>query len=282
MPGHEIRRSNYDSTLSLTPDAEGYGSVEIRVTVELRPFDPTLAPDQSSALVLASPGLDPSAGYVIPWDGASWDRFRADFFHVVKYWDRKLWLYHPGRGGSPSRSSVPHALRCRFRARPQEADAQMVLLCARMAEITPPLRTYLCSLGGNLAGSGASCGDMVFLDQPAALEWSGRRDGIDGLLSSRDVRPVKREDIEQVVAVHEVGHYLGLSHVNAGPHVMSGDPKEYGANPYQASDVMGLGMRIDAWHGWPWRNRLRQHLRQLGFGDGAGWRSTHLDPSVAR
>lgn len=58
----------------------------------------------------------------------------------------------------------------------------------------------------------------------------------------------------QIAALHEMGHYLGLNHVNMG------GENEYGDNEFQRDSLMGAGMDIRSAHAWPWKNRLRHHL----------------------
>ncbi len=74
---------------------------------------------------------------------------------------------------------------------------------------------------------------------------------LDGRLDSLDLEP---KPGGQIGALHEMGHYLGLNHVDHG----HGDG--YGAvGSYQAGDIMGRGTRLDAWHAWPWKHRLPVH-----------------------
>lgn len=69
--------------------------------------------------------------------------------------------------------------------------------------------------------------------------------------------------------IHEFGHVLGLSHVGAYSQAclsaQDGNAQLcYGpAGSYQRGDLMGGGMRLDCWHAWPWKNRIKQHLSRV-------------------
>ena len=68
------------------------------------------------------------------------------------------------------------------------------------------------------------------------------------------------ENHQQLVALHEFGHMLGLSHVNAADCPEANGLLCYGATPHQRGDLLGMGNRIEAWHSWPWLSRLQEHL----------------------
>ncbi len=69
-------------------------------------------------------------------------------------------------------------------------------------------------------------------------------------------------------ALHEVGHYLGLDHVNHAEAQRRGLRPQHGARydavsygrGQQRGDLMGQGLRWDDWHAYPWCRRLRRHL----------------------
>ena len=69
-----------------------------------------------------------------------------------------------------------------------------------------------------------------------------------------DPRP-NNTGIEQITALHEFGHYLGLNHVRPESDHPYGVP-----GSWEEGDLMGSGSRWDDWHGWPWLNRIRQHV----------------------
>jgi hypothetical protein len=76
----------------------------------------------------------------------------------------------------------------------------------------------------------------------------------------------------QIPVLHEMGHYLGLNHV-AGMFNFSSD---YGSG-YQGQDIMGSGMRLEAWHAFPWRTRLQ--TGHLGHSYAVEWQAMTMRPS---
>ena len=73
--------------------------------------------------------------------------------------------------------------------------------------------------------------------------------------------------VMQRAHVHEVGHLLGLSHVDVGkPHCLaSGDTNAsacYGVADQDMVSVMGAGMQLRLEHAYPWRESLRHFALQ--------------------
>jgi hypothetical protein len=90
--------------------------------------------------------------------------------------------------------------------------------------------------------------------------------------------------VQQVVAGHEVGHMLGLHHVNAHLPVCkenktgdfdANDPMCYGDTIYKAQDAMGYGSEVRSRHGYPWL-RVLKHITKHK----KGWKLT-TDPLAA-
>ena len=86
-----------------------------------------------------------------------------------------------------------------------------------------------------------------------------------GNLDTGDVLP---KSSGQIAAAHEIGHYIGLAHVNAREARRRGlDPNgtlAYCGSAHQASDLMGGGTEVVPWHAYPWCRRLRRHLTGPG------------------
>ncbi len=69
---------------------------------------------------------------------------------------------------------------------------------------------------------------------------------------------------------HEMGHHIGLAHVHRFTEACLTHPDRYGrvgddnscygiGEPWTADNVMGAGLRVEAWNSWPWRSRMNQH-----------------------
>lgn len=299
-----VPRSNYDSYLSLARDADGHGALEIHIRTELRAFEPHNSSVPYAVYFTPTGTREEPGAYLVPWQGA-FESFKRDFVRVVHGgWNGKLWLVHRSHDRAIPAShrryrigyDVPTVLKCRIRLTLIESDPQMVLLAGRVAPMGPNMRVYMCRAGGLSGrggdGAGHSCGRLPFLNQEVAdTRYHGRRGDFDGLITDRDVQRVTSTydgvPCEQIPAVHEVGHYLGLHHVNRGPGVVSGSSLEYGRTAHQANDVMGRGSRVEAWHAWPWLKRLAEHLGQplVRRSDGRyavmGWTGTARDPWLA-
>jgi hypothetical protein len=77
-------------------------------------------------------------------------------------------------------------------------------------------------------------------------------------LSSRvmdGIRAIPGSKMVQLTHVHEVGHWLGLGHVNARDITAPGanDIRAYGVKLSEMEDVMGRGMVRHKWHAEPWQ-----------------------------
>jgi hypothetical protein len=211
-------------------------------------------PDASGLYVDANGGITP----ILIWPDDEWLHFRREFHNWVKgFFVNRFWLIPP-RGytgldwpdGRPThRPNVKCGLTLWVHERPEHA--RIGINCVYPA----PGQRLRSNMG---------------------RESFGELDADDTTFQSANPVPTTSEVQDQVTVLHEVGHLLGLSHVNRYSASCPGPGQNavacYGTTTWQRGDLMGWGSRVEHWHSWPWRNRIRYHT---GFG---GWTAVMARP----
>jgi hypothetical protein len=174
----------------------------------------------------------------VKWTNGAWQAWKSNFVRSAeRYWRDKFWLVNDSgsfafHGGS---SIYFPNVWCRFKLVSKEAG---------------------------VAGNHHTI-DVVRLHQ--SEKWFGSHST---LYDSRDTRSNYKkktstgESVYQRAHVHEVGHLLGLQHVDVGkPHCLPTTDTNasacYGVADADRVSVMGSGMTLRVENAFPWREALR-------------------------
>jgi len=211
----------------------------------------------------------------IEWDAGSYIRFRNKLKNVVEAgWSQRFWLVpdsdwagcrnvYPVEGPEQWRPAIGCRLQVEFAGSP--GAAHLIIDSHRLPEGADgqPVGFFRSSM------SNPASTNIVHRSCTWAFNMAR------GTLDTGDV--VDSNQNVQIAAVHEFGHYMGLSHVNAAGARAQGEGLNsnlaYGVGD-QRNDYMGAGIRYATWHAYPWCRRLRRHLSGHHPG-GNGWHSTN-------
>ena len=175
---------------------------------------------------------------IVKWSAAAWSTWKSNFVSSAQaFWAGKFWLINDS-GSFPYKKGTatyfPNVW-CRFKLVGNEAT---------------------------VAGNHHTI-DVVRLD--SSEKWFGSHST---LYDSKDTNRIQKattsaaKKVIQRAHVHEVGHLLGLDHVDVGkPHCpASGNTNAsacYGVADDDKVSVMGSGMQLRIENAYPWRESLR-------------------------
>lgn len=176
---------------------------------------------------------------IVRWSAAEWAGWKNNFIRSAeKYWHGKFWLANNFSALEFDHKGVKYRpnIWCRF----------------------------------NLVGGDASAGKYHHVIEVVRLHkkenWFGSHAKLYDSLDTNLVRKgtdSKGKPIMQRAHVHEVGHLLGLGHVDIGkPHCLATSNTNagscYGVADADKFSVMGQGMQLRPKHANPWRRAITQ------------------------
>lgn len=176
---------------------------------------------------------------VVRWSRAEWIRFRTEFrIQIHSTWDRAFLLTPPASYPGftwPERGGTRRRVLCTIQVPVQDepGDVHATITLVRLAH----------------PGRHSFRSDSFTLESTDVLP---KRTGAFGATWARQT------------AVHEIGHLLGLGHVNQHSHECRQAPGSqicYGANLQQAVNVMGHGGVLDHDNARPWTERIAWHTK---------------------
>lgn len=175
---------------------------------------------------------------IVKWSPAAWSSWKRSFVSSAEsFWTGKFWLLNDS-------SSFP---------------------CKKGAATYYPNVWCRFKLVGNEATVAGNHHTIDVVRLHSSESWFGSHST---LYDSKDTNSVKKattsggKKVMQRAHVHEVGHLLGLDHVDVGkPHCpASGNTNAgacYGVADNDMTSVMGSGMQLRLENAYPWRESLR-------------------------
>lgn len=233
----KISFSKFDAELN-TDTCDPYNNAELTLTLRMgfRQINP---PGGAATGTYHDYGIATKpTRKIVKWSPASWSSWKANFVSSAEaFWTGKFWLINdsasfPYKKGT--NTYYPNVW-CRFKLVGNEATA---------------------------AGNHHTI-DVVRLDPTET--WFGSHST---LYDSKDTNSVQKnttstgKKVMQRAHVHEVGHLLGLDHVDVGkPHCPASSDTNagqcYGIADADMVSVMGSGMELRLENAYPWRESLR-------------------------
>lgn len=189
---------------------------------------------------------------IVKWSSEAWASWKHNFCTSAQaFWHGKFWLinnfaeYHFTVRGTEYRPNIW----CRFR------------------------------LVGGDADQGAHNHIIEVVRLHRSETWFGSHSTLYDSLDTNSVQKATDsagKPIKQRAHVHEVGHLLGLDHVDVGqPHCpASGDTNAtqcYGMSDYSMNSVMGSGMQLRLEHAAPWRKAMIALSGRGSIGTATDW-----------
>ena len=199
---------------------------------------------------------------IVRWSPSAWRAWKSDFARTAeKFWHGKFWLIN-------NRPMTPGFTHCYVGAEQSVCHKSLDFEDGKVL-YRPNIWCRFKLKTVEQPGDAHHTIDVVRLH--STEHWFGSHAK---LYDSKDTHPVKKKTdskgnpIMQRAHVHEIGHLLGLGHVDEGKShcPTTGDTNAtacYGVADEDKNDVMGGGMTRRSWQADPWR---RAAVRLTGAG----------------
>jgi hypothetical protein len=241
MPKQTLRFSRFDAELNTIPcNARNNADLILKLRLGFRQINP--AGGAANGTYHDYGNKKKPARKIIKWTAGEWAIWKNNFVRTAEqYWSGKFWLINNlGIGAFRDNGTIY-------------------------------IPNFYCLL--DIDGRDATTGtfhhviDVVRLDPSET--WFGSHAT---LYDSKDTDSVqkgtdsKKKPIMQRAHVHEVGHLLGLGHVDIGkPHCPvtsnTNEAQCYGIADHDKNSVMGQGMQARPEHAQPWQQAIRGFAR---------------------